>query len=251
MFKYLCYKGHALRSWVGETYTAICPDCGSSRIGARIDSPGGEQGSPQGSAPPSRGNAPVLTQVIQGVEEVDVLTRDEFDASGAFDSVRAPRPFQNYALIDDIQVTEGRDGDRYEIVFTTIDVSWFDALPDSMEGMTPDSWRLSARRSKPARLELITSETRLHQIIDGTSGEVSLHAGNWVLLELVSYDPETFDGLGLPVTVFPSTGDRVASIGLEGPYPTPHLIVRIERIRPTSFGLRKLHRFKQAISIKE
>lgn len=251
MYRYLCYKGHAVRSWTGEAQTAVCPDCGSLRIGARMDSQDLALDVPREPSPSQQGNVPVLIHVTPKLEEIDVLTRDEDDLTDTFDSVRPPTSFKVYAFIDEIQVTEGRDEDHYELAFTTIDSGWFNSLPESMEGVTPESWSLSAKVSKPARLELITSKTRLQEIIDKTSGEVSFHAGNWVWLELDTYDPQTFDGLGLPVTVFLSDGDRVASIGFAGPYPKPHLIVHISRIRPTSDGLRKLHRFKQAISSKD
>ncbi|QSQ19118.1 hypothetical protein JY651_27630 [Pyxidicoccus parkwayensis] len=192
---------------------------------------------------------PSSVQVSDIQVEIDVLTRDEDDSSGGFDSVRSPEPPGLYAFIDDIEVTEGRKGNFYELAFITIDSNWFDSLPDSLEGMTPEAWSRSARESKPARLELVTSEKRLLQIIDRTGGEVSFHAGNWVLLRITEYDPETFEGEGLPVTVFLPTGDRVASIGLNGPAPAHYMVVGIERIRPTSSGLRKLLRFKQAISL--
>ncbi|MFP2932873.1 hypothetical protein ACLESO_48550 [Pyxidicoccus sp. 3LG] len=253
MIRYLCYKGHAPETWYGDTPEAVCPRCGSVRIGVRVDSQRNPQVSSQGSSQSEQGSTSTFSIEVDRQEEIefDVLTRDEDDSSESFNSVRLAPPISHYAFIDEIQVTEGRDGDSYEIAFLVIDVAWFDKLRDDMRGMTPRVWSRSALESKPARIELFTSGTRLQEIVDHTGGAVSFYAGNWVLLTIETYDPKAFDGEGLPVTVFPCDGPLVSSLGLSGPWPKPCRIVRIERIRPTSDGLRKLRLFKQAISTPE
>lgn len=174
--------------------------------------------------------------------------------TSTFDSLSLPhRCIPLYALIEDMEIGEGRDQEHFvKLVFFTMKASWFDEL--SLSKVNPDFWSTAALEAEPAYVHIGASKWLIDSITKKIGGAVYFDRGAWVQLWIEGFEDEEEREsvgdklLGIPATVYFYANKHVSSIGLKGPSPLLYYIVRIQRIRPTKDGLLKLMRFKRRIA---